>query len=100
MYIFSIDGAGGLTVIMQNAMYIYTTQVEGFRYMSFQPRKKSKRGEWPMCKMMIGDVVYILPYQYGKSNPQTYVHVYGRQTGKKFKTEMMVDSRLRVERVW
>lgn len=67
--------------------------------MDLKPREKAKRGEWPLCKMDVGDVVYIRPYQYGKSNPQTYVHVYGRKSGKKFKTEMMVDSYLRVERI-
>lgn len=41
----------------------------------FEPSKS-----WPFKKMDVGDVVVV------EVRAQTYVHVYGRQSGKKFAT--------------
>ena len=48
--------------------------------------KPTPRKKWPFSGMKIGDVIEVKYGEYGKSNPQTYVHVYGKQSGMRFKT--------------
>ena len=58
--------------------------------------EKPKRVSWPFRDMEVGEVVGIDKAHAGKG--QTYVHVYARQSGKKFTTYTQSDGVLVVER--
>lgn len=65
------------------------------RNASVYAREFSKAGakpKWPLSDMDVGQSVEIRHGDYGKSPPQTYAHSYGRQSGKKFKTERIKES--------
>lgn len=48
--------------------------------------KPPKRKKWPFADMNVGDVIEIKYGEFGKSNPQTYAHTFGKQSGMRFKT--------------
>lgn len=58
--------------------------------------EKPKRVSWPFRTMDVGDVIGIDAEHAVKA--QTYVHVYARQSGKKFSTYTQSDGVLVVER--
>ena len=71
-FLFAIDGA--------------SVKVKRLEDVEREEPPKPPRKHWPMRDMKVGDVIEIKVGQYGKANPQTYVHVYGRQSGMRFKT--------------